>query len=42
MTEEAKQSEAVESDKADSAAAGAPAFEVVLARAAASFWKPPA
>ena len=33
MTEEAKQSEAVESDKADSAAAGAPAFEVVLASA---------
>ncbi|MEB1814316.1 Maf family protein [Adlercreutzia mucosicola] len=35
MTEEAKQSEAVESDKADGAAAGAPApaFEVVLASA---------
>ena len=35
MTEEAKQSEAVESDKADSAAAGAPVlvFEVVLASA---------
>ncbi|MCR2034611.1 Maf family protein [Adlercreutzia mucosicola] len=35
MTEEAKQPEAVESDKADSAAAGAPApvFEVVLASA---------